>query len=209
MCGEKFHGRMVAVCQRPVKARRRRCIFLNPSVGWPPARFFENGQAQVALLCPAGVRMRARPTVHLPALVLLSALLSSLVGGGAAAQTAPMAPDIPARFAAPTDDNDYVKRDLMIAMRDGVKRHTVIVVPKGASGAPIMLTRTPYDAGRRAQRKQRAAGRPGLRLRAKIRPRPAQLHQEGVRAPRLRRLLAGPGARPHPGQARRRCRPCT
>ncbi len=34
----------------------------------------------------------------------------------------------------------------MIAMRDGVKLHTVILVPKGASHAPILLTRTPYNA---------------------------------------------------------------
>jgi putative CocE/NonD family hydrolase len=34
----------------------------------------------------------------------------------------------------------------MIPMRDGVRLHTVILVPKGASGAPILLTRTPYDA---------------------------------------------------------------
>jgi len=34
----------------------------------------------------------------------------------------------------------------MIPMRDGVKLHTVILIPKGASGAPILLTRTPYDA---------------------------------------------------------------
>ncbi|HQR38695.1 MAG TPA: CocE/NonD family hydrolase [Blastocatellia bacterium] len=31
-------------------------------------------------------------------------------------------------------------------MRDGVKLHTVILVPKGAKGAPILLTRTPYNA---------------------------------------------------------------
>jgi uncharacterized protein len=31
-------------------------------------------------------------------------------------------------------------------MRDGVKLRTVILVPKGAKGAPILLTRTPYDA---------------------------------------------------------------
>ena len=41
---------------------------------------------------------------------------------------------------------DYVKRDVMIPMRDGVKLHTVIVVPKGAARAPILLTRTPYEA---------------------------------------------------------------
>ena len=31
-------------------------------------------------------------------------------------------------------------------MRDGVKLHTVILVPRGAKNAPILLTRTPYDA---------------------------------------------------------------
>ena len=31
-------------------------------------------------------------------------------------------------------------------MRDGVKLHTVILVPKGAKNAPILLTRTPYSA---------------------------------------------------------------
>ena len=34
----------------------------------------------------------------------------------------------------------------MIPMRDGIKLHTVILVPKGARNAPILLTRTPYDA---------------------------------------------------------------
>jgi hypothetical protein len=41
---------------------------------------------------------------------------------------------------------DYSRREVMIAMRDGVKLHTVILVPKGAKGAPILLTRTPYNA---------------------------------------------------------------
>ena len=40
----------------------------------------------------------------------------------------------------------------MIPMRDGVKLHTVIVVPKGARNAPILLTRTPYNASKRAAR---------------------------------------------------------
>jgi len=34
----------------------------------------------------------------------------------------------------------------MIPMRDGVKLYTVILVPRGASRAPILLTRTPYSA---------------------------------------------------------------
>jgi predicted acyl esterase len=41
----------------------------------------------------------------------------------------------------------------MIPMRDGVKLYTVIVVPRGAGAksAPIILTRTPYNAARRAE----------------------------------------------------------
>ena len=40
-----------------------------------------------------------------------------------------------------TDTFEYVKRDVMIPMRDGVKLHTVILLPKGARNAPILLTR--------------------------------------------------------------------
>src|SRR5579884_694035 len=41
---------------------------------------------------------------------------------------------------------DYEKRVVDIPMRDGVKLHTIILVPKGARDAPILLTRTPYNA---------------------------------------------------------------
>jgi len=54
--------------------------------------------------------------------------------------------ETPVRFQAVTDAFDYVQRDAMIPMRDGVRLHTVILVPKGATRAPILLTRTPYDA---------------------------------------------------------------
>ncbi len=54
--------------------------------------------------------------------------------------------EIPAKFEPVTSSFDYVRRVVMIPMRDGVKLHTVILVPKGAKGAPILLTRTPYDA---------------------------------------------------------------
>src|SRR3984893_5396014 len=52
----------------------------------------------------------------------------------------------PAQFKRATDSFDYARREAMIPMRDGVKLHTVILVPKGARSAPILLTRTPYDA---------------------------------------------------------------
>jgi putative CocE/NonD family hydrolase len=54
--------------------------------------------------------------------------------------------EIPARFEPTNEGFEYERRDVMIPMRDGVKLHTVILVPKGASRAPILLTRTPYNA---------------------------------------------------------------
>jgi putative CocE/NonD family hydrolase len=66
--------------------------------------------------------------------------------------TPPLAPDIPTKFTPPTQAADYERREVMIAMRDGVKLHTVILVPRGAKRAPIMLTRTPYNASKRTER---------------------------------------------------------
>jgi putative CocE/NonD family hydrolase len=78
---------------------------------------------------------------------LLFVLFSSLES---AAQTAPQYPalpsETPATFTPVQDSWDYTRREVMIPMRDGVKLHTVILVPKGAKNAPILLTRTPYDA---------------------------------------------------------------
>ena len=63
-------------------------------------------------------------------------------------------PDIPAAFtnSAALANADFVKREVEIPMRDGVTLHTVIVIPKGAHRAPILLTRTPYHADKRAAR---------------------------------------------------------
>jgi uncharacterized protein len=52
----------------------------------------------------------------------------------------------PAKFEPTNDGFDHDRRLVMIPMRDGVRLHTVILVPRGAKGAPILLTRTPYDA---------------------------------------------------------------
>ncbi|MBV9763362.1 MAG: CocE/NonD family hydrolase [Acidobacteriaceae bacterium] len=49
-------------------------------------------------------------------------------------------------FQLPAVQRDYDRREVMAPMRDGVKLFTVIFVPKGAHDAPIMLTRTPYNA---------------------------------------------------------------
>jgi putative CocE/NonD family hydrolase len=54
--------------------------------------------------------------------------------------------ETPAKFQPSTSSFEYVKREEMIPMRDGVKLHTIILIPKGARNAPILLTRTPYNA---------------------------------------------------------------
>ena len=65
----------------------------------------------------------------------------------AGAQQPPTLPsETPTTFTPVTTAFDYVRRDVMIPMRDGVRLHTVILVPRGASRAPMLLTRTPYDA---------------------------------------------------------------
>src|SRR5256884_527277 len=57
--------------------------------------------------------------------------------------------ETPQKFEPTNDGFEYTRRDVMIPMRDGVKLHTVIIVPKTATQskhAPILLTRTPYNA---------------------------------------------------------------
>src|SRR3989440_1983949 len=90
---------------------------------------------------------------HLRALLLLAPVLGVLLFAELIAAQAPppSAPatlpnETPARLNPVTGSFDYMRREVMIPMRDGVKLHTVILVPKGAKNAPILLTRTPYDA---------------------------------------------------------------
>jgi uncharacterized protein len=78
----------------------------------------------------------------LPAAVLCSTL-------SLAAQTLqyPAYPsETPATVNVPADAADYTRHVVMIPMRDGVKLRTIILIPKGAKNAPILLTRTPYNA---------------------------------------------------------------
>jgi putative CocE/NonD family hydrolase len=83
--------------------------------------------------------------------ILWLLLLVAMFFPGAQAQDTPSQysnypSETPAKFQPKTESFDYVRRVEMIPMRDGVKLHTVILIPKGAKNAPILLTRTPYDA---------------------------------------------------------------
>src|ERR1700757_2217365 len=59
--------------------------------------------------------------------------------------------EIPPSFTPKTESFDYVRRTAMTPMRDGVKLYTVIVIPRGAKRAPILLSRTPYDAAEKTK----------------------------------------------------------
>jgi len=96
--------------------------------------------------------MKRREAVRVITLIAALAALAFAEAPAAQNPSPPSAPsqslpsETPGTFQPVTDSFDYVRRDVMIPMRDGVKLHTVILVPRGAKGAPILLTRTPYDA---------------------------------------------------------------
>ena len=76
--------------------------------------------------------------------ILWGTLLIALAAPAVAQQTLPS--DIPATFVPRVESFDYTQREEMIPMRDGVKLKTVILIPRGAHRAPILLSRTPYGA---------------------------------------------------------------
>ena len=88
---------------------------------------------------------------------MLAALLL-VVSASSVSAPPPQYPDYPsetpAHFEPVTTSHDFVRRDVEIPMRDGVKLHTVILIPKGATHAGILLTRTPYSADEQAGRMQ-------------------------------------------------------
>src|SRR5450755_3017387 len=86
----------------------------------------------------------------------LSVFLAALALAAQTPQYPNYPSETPAKFEPVVSSFDYVKRDVMIPMRDGVKLHTVIVIPKGAKNAPILLTRTPYNASAQLSHAQSA-----------------------------------------------------
>ncbi|HEX5748203.1 MAG TPA: CocE/NonD family hydrolase [Archangium sp.] len=82
-------------------------------------------------------------------LVASLALLSTLATAPAPSGGPPDLPsDTPATFTPAGQLLDHERRTVDIPMRDGVKLHTIILVPRGAKNRPMLLTRTPYDAER-------------------------------------------------------------
>ncbi|MGH9541285.1 MAG: CocE/NonD family hydrolase [Terriglobales bacterium] len=97
-------------------------------------------------------------------LLAASALLALGTARAAAQQNHSQYPalptEMPSHFQTPTPNRPYIIRIVEIPMRDGTKLNTVILIPKGASNAGIVLDRTPYNADRRINS---AAANPLLR----------------------------------------------
>jgi hypothetical protein len=108
--------------------------------------------------CSSMTRSQRVCALSIPTLLLLA--MSAALTAAQTAQSSsavngkyPALPsEIPDTFTQVTSSFDYDKRDVMIPMRDGVKLHAVIVIPKGAKNAPILLTRTPYSASQMTSR---------------------------------------------------------
>ena len=83
---------------------------------------------------------------YLTGLVLILAAISQ----NAAAQTpppvTPMTPDVIDKYEQTLAGADFIRREAMIPMRDGTKLYTAVVMKKGTANAPILLSRSPYDA---------------------------------------------------------------
>ena len=84
--------------------------------------------------------------------LLLLLALAADVGQAQTRKPAVVLNDVPTDYSVRQLPPGHVTRVVMIPMRDGVKLRTFIHLPHGASGAPIMMERTPYDAANLGRR---------------------------------------------------------
>ncbi|HTJ17200.1 MAG TPA: CocE/NonD family hydrolase [Steroidobacteraceae bacterium] len=77
--------------------------------------------------------------------VLLAALALTAQAQTSSPPQQELPSDIPPDFKVRELEQGFVQRKEMIPMRDGVKLNTLIVIPKGAKNAPILMDRTPYN----------------------------------------------------------------
>jgi uncharacterized protein len=94
------------------------------------------------------------PRLPVAALLLTAMAVPALIAAAAADPSLPS--ESPANFVPRVDTFDYVQREVMIPMRDGVKLKAVILIPRGAHRAPILLSRTPYGATARIAKNESA-----------------------------------------------------
>lgn len=72
--------------------------------------------------------------------------LVALAAAPAPQPVTPMTPDVVQSYNSVLPQADFIRREAMVPMRDGIKLYTVIYMKKGTTNGPILLSRTPYDA---------------------------------------------------------------
>jgi putative CocE/NonD family hydrolase len=98
--------------------------------------------------------------IEVPRIIIVAGLLAAFMLGEASLSAEATTPvpsgarlnDIPAVFEPRAQDEDFTRIEAMVPMRDGVKLYTVVLVPKRGAASPIILSRTPYNAAKRARR---------------------------------------------------------
>jgi putative CocE/NonD family hydrolase len=90
--------------------------------------------------------------IQLTAIALAALLTSTAVAQTVPGGVTPMTPEMNPTYSFTRPDADYVRKTVMIPMRDGKRLFTVIVMRKGTTNAPILFTRTPYNADRTTSR---------------------------------------------------------
>src|SRR5436309_1414269 len=114
---------------------------------------------------------------RLRALISCFCVIGALAVNSPAQNSQPQYPTYPSEtpqtFQVNQSSWDYARRTAEIPMRDGVKLHTVILVPKGAKSAPILMTRPPdepngrwLDGRRLVPQWSISCAKPALHLRA-------------------------------------------
>ena len=91
-------------------------------------------------------RQRPRPSLTSVLSLLVALPWAVAATSQGTSVVTPMTPDGVASYDEIRPQADYVKRIAMVPMRDGVKLYTVVVMKKGTRNAPMLLSRTPYNA---------------------------------------------------------------
>src|SRR5271154_5279247 len=102
-----------------------------------------NHDRQWASLPVLAMKRNHMPAFLLRRSMLVVAALCTLLPLAPAQSTskppATLPSESPTVFVPTNSGFDYDRREVMVPMRDGVKLHTVILVPKGTKNAPILL----------------------------------------------------------------------
>src|SRR5262249_23123313 len=111
----------------------------------------DQGDARLHVLGAAMLRLheatpRVRAMTKLSLRLTASLLPLLALAAAPPAAVTPMTPDVVALYTAILPQADFIRRDAIVPMRDGTKLYTVIFMKKGTANAPILLSRTPYDA---------------------------------------------------------------